>query len=1768
MFVRLKLLSYFSVATRGMSESEQGIETNEGTVATVATVAATLPTVAASIADSAPIDLNANVIENPEIEEAEEEEEEDASPQVKRDYDPMKVLELGDRILIDSEKYGLQWGTVYYRDNDLLRLKPDMGNKLIDFPRDYDEEEIIDKFQDDLGVKVSYIMKKRKHPDFVRQQDFQVDQSLVGIDANGKQTAYYKITKVSENKDYIKMFNLDDEDEEVKLRFNFSGIPQDAPFQVLRIVAPPGVDLKEEALKARTAAAEAVGVPIAVTTVEEERKEGEEGEEDQAVLAGDEFEIEDEGFIVVPQEDELKEVTASKRFIPENLQKADAINDFLNMFTPADRKNPRIIRSQRVLVETLHNMKRAITEYNSNGTIKGLKSPSASTLYELLTKADVPMGRAVLDIEKRLYTGDTDTSDTGDHQYYMEMDPAKSSSIAKSAFSSSVIQTSSGYTKQDNFYTDEQSAYEQERPWRSGKLEPTFDIRKDMQIFRKTVPDFDDSVLNGYEALPEVDRNPKKGELPRYPDIGTVPYGLETALTTTYRKGQKGQKTVLLEDEAAPLNYYLLFPQETAPFIGTKRSGSLALDMMRSKEPTKLLVDLLGDLTPIQEVNTATGIVLLKVEGGNLSANIPLTDYLEGLVLIGTGIGDLLIDLGNYGLNQLEFTTAIVNVLNAKITIYQGQLKTVLNEMRLAIPQIPPATPSPMLPIETTNILDAFLREGDNPLLINALKTFENQNPTLKLSDVARVAYLLKYFGDYWQVVIGKQVGLIAEERAKTMKSIQLERIEHDEIIKRNKANRGAPPQPNPCEHVARLVAIRRIKDEPERYAALTKFLAHYQGARREDNWITCNVCSKELLCVHERLLIKAFLNPLEKEVVFKELNLKFSGGIFQGYYICRSCGQPIQEIDYDTNLQFDEKGRPMIGRAVLQDKDALTAEDIERVLSLPLAKSDEYEFGDANQMAYYRVIRELAERVGIYMDRKNYKRVIKNLETMMNLYPNREAFVKSEKRRKAADDKYKMQEYDVVIAKTTILNAAILLLYQIQTHIPDLVPQYSLPGCDAGFGGYPLEENKESLQGLTYMACAIGSIQRDDVPWVTAQLYKQAKGGKKEDQIKGILRQMQGPLEDIKQNLLGLEGRLVEKRIWKTEQLGAKAATKTLQDIVPSSFLPELVLPTVAKAAAEPVTEGALDARAVAKAWIRNAHALAREYSKPVRGSPYMDITCCKTSVAIPGAFWQNKSDLSPVPLGTRSLNILQRAPAQQFHFEERIPEILVAEISKDLTYRLFLSVCYKGPRFGLPHEPGYTNLCHSCGFQFPAHPSIVDPDEAREAITKQKVDTSLETFQTLLTSVQNHNQVDPHSLGEPETWQTTMEAVRDLQHPPLADWSKLFRRTIRNLNELKAKETNTQENIAEVLGDLANAATEAANYVKSVFATKIEKRLLKVDEDLLDMMATLPWHNFIQVLETYFLKVGKNLLYQYDSDRLQFSNDKLASNTINDIKLALDIDNSILNAFKDEFFTRDKRLAQLKMMKFVLQLTDIVSFKNRLRPVYFVGGKDTFDYIQKCFFYGPLADLFNPDDIPFEDEDDAIRSALPEYRDVLDEEEAEEEEEQEEESVNPSKSSGKKGIAAISDTSIPLLVKIINFTIANFKKYQLRYNDDQLKQVLESRAEKEKQGMITAIGKMSDEERRIYKLQMKLGIGRFGVNVKKDIIGYSKDQVELEARLNKEAGIVTSLSGPDFGDEMANEGFEDEEGVEDEDQRILEQGYGDNEDYGEFANDEEPEY
>jgi hypothetical protein len=1647
-------------------------------------------------------------------------------------YDRNRVLELGDRVLIDYEEDTRVWGIVYYRDNELLRLRPDMpGNTLIDFPREYAVDDRIDRFQEDLNVRMSYILKKRDadHPDFVTQQNFQVGQTLAGILEEGKPGPTYIIRAVNTEEDWIDVQNTESEEEE-RINFRFCGIPLDLDIQILRIAAAKKAEGEAVAEGEAEGEAAKAATTVARLTVPEEG----EGAADEDALFEEDEDIVDGGYIYLPQQQVLKEAEASKKIIPENLQKADAINDFLNMLPATERKNPKQQRSVRILVELLHHMKRAITTYKPDGTVKGVNQPSASTLLELIEKAEVPMGRPVLDMEKRLFDMEDSKSDkkaypeSTRNSYFLEDDPMakKGSSVGPSPFSSAFIDTQGDEGTQVNYYMEKQIEYEKERPWKRGQGSgPEFPILHDTFVFRSNIPDLDSPSLEGL-VQPGSEAIASGDFADNFPQMGIVPYGIEVALATTYRKGPKSQKLILFSEESAPLNYYLLFPQIMASFLGSKRSGSLPLDAMRAKVALGNMLMILVALGPILDANPSNKIVPLKVEGGTLNANIPITDYLEGLELVGEGIGDLLIDLSNYGFNQLEFTPAIYTVLQKKILKTQAHLNRAINALRDSIPKIPDPLPSPMLPIETTPILDTLIRT--HAILVEGLNDFESQNPTLVSSDIARVAYFLKYYRDYWSVAIGQQPEFVDEERIRTIKTVDLERIQIEQTIASNNANKGVPPKPNTCEHVAKLVTIRKLKDENEKYLALTKFLAHYQGGEiRDDNWIPCNVCRQNLLCVHERLLIMAFLSPLEKEVLFKKLFLNFSGGVFQGFYICRCCGQPIQEIGLDTSIQFDKQGRPVSGQAALQTKGGITIEDIEKILVSPIANTDELEFKDPEQAAYYAILRELAERVGIYMPRDRYEDIIDSLTTLMGDIPNREKHAKREARYKKKNAAYKVRDYDAMVAKITICGAALYLLYEIQTHIPEYVPQYSLPGCDAGFGGYPLDENLESVQGLTYMACAIASIRKEEEPWSTANFFTYPKGGK-EGQIREILEYMAPVLQQIEASNITLERRLDEKRIWISQLVGKPILR--LKDTVPETFLPELVLPTVAEAAAEPIV--AMDARTLARAWIRNAHDLARRNSKPVRGSPFMDLTCCKIPIRAPGSFWASDADLSAMPLKGRQLTPLQRAPNQQVTFEPRSKEALVVEIPKGLTYRLFLKVCFKGDRIGMSHEPGVTNRCHSCGFQFPVHPKILDPDEAQTAIGQQGIDTSLETFETLLTTVREKNTVEPLFLGEPEEWRATLRSIRKMTWPPLDDWELSFGNMIERLRkrqkELKKGDTIPPGTIAEVLAEqegeevpLATAANAAKEAVEASF-TKIkftDPRAYEVKRVVLERMSALPWHNFIQVLETYFLRVGKNLLNKYNIESVKDSYDdkRLAKITLQNIVESFDRSNAVYAKYSTDF--QANTFARAKLAKYLAQITEIIQLKNRIRPSYFVGDKAVFKWIQMAFFYGPLAELFDSSIVPFEDLETVPGYILPVFE------------------TETTETTVKKGSAreSINDKSIKLLLKIINDCVNSFHQYQLSYNDDELKQVLEERAEREKQVMIGSMLRMSAEQKAIYKQQRALGLGQFGINVIKQVVNYDKEQTEKDTEIIKQAGLATSLA-PANEDEMENEGFEGE--------------------------------
>ena len=221
-------------------------------------------------------------------EESNEENEEESQEETQEEeINPLLFLELGDRVLIDSEEFGRTVGRIYYRDAELIRIMPDgTTNILLDFPRIFNEDEGIDKFDDDLGVSVSYVLEKAHFPSFVEQQDFHVGQQLETLSQSGERSETI-LTILSINPEEDKIVVQDQTGAEETIVFGFVGIPLDEDFKILRILKQPKLP--------EAAAAQEEAVPEAAAAIEAP-------EDEELVDEGEEFEIAYVGKVAVAKD--------------------------------------------------------------------------------------------------------------------------------------------------------------------------------------------------------------------------------------------------------------------------------------------------------------------------------------------------------------------------------------------------------------------------------------------------------------------------------------------------------------------------------------------------------------------------------------------------------------------------------------------------------------------------------------------------------------------------------------------------------------------------------------------------------------------------------------------------------------------------------------------------------------------------------------------------------------------------------------------------------------------------------------------------------------------------------------------------------------------------------------------------------------------------------------------------------------------------------------------------------------------------------------------------------------------------------------------------------------------------------------------------------------------------------------------------------------------------------------------------------------------------
>ena len=198
--------------------------------------------------------------------------------------------------------------------------------------------------------------------------------------------------------------------------------------------------------------------------------------------------------------------------------------------------------------------------------------------------------------------------------------------------------------------------------------------------------------------------------------------------------------------------------------------------------------------------------------------------------------------------------------------------------------------------------------------------------------------------------------------------------------------------------------------------------------------------------------------------------------------------------------------------------------------------------------------------------------------------------------------------------------------------------------------------------------------------------------------------------------------------------------------------------------------------------------------------------------------------------------------------------------------------------------------------------------------------------------------------------------------------------------------------------------------------------------------------WTNFIQILETYFIKPCQNICFNFTlSNPLSYKNDALAPEHMDKLKDMLKADRSINTTYSGlAENTAENALTKIHLNLFINKLSQIIAFRNRINPSSFIGRDITFKWFKEALLYGPLYTLFYP---PFHDSDPRVIPAM------------------------------------------------IGDTIRNYVKQRVTYDDDRVKLIIADSAEREKQAMITSIKNLSKNEKDLMNVNKALKLGRFAI-------------------------------------------------------------------------------
>ena len=1208
------------------------------------------------------------------------------------------VPELGDWVTIISDAYKTTSGRIIFRDGALIRIRPTQSsNTGVDFPLDPETG----LFQEALGVQEVLIHEKRKNPHFAIQLAVVEGEVLEFFSIDGTPIGEGVVMRIvaNDSEDGIIL----DNGKELNFQFIGSAPPNDIlrPRAAPENVAPPENNSSSNA-----------------ESVEEETEPEVFPELDYSTLPAA----------------LVEEIPTEERTFSDSVQREDMFVSLLVDVPLKKQRDPKVMQNLYRTTDLLLAMKNSVVVRDEAGAvIPGANSTSyvVDSLQDILDRnrsgdslrAFLP----VMAVKKVLYTDDKESFETEDTESRSDVGTLATVSASGNKFvEQSLDNAFVGYI---NSVLQTIQAY---IPASASRAR----IAYDMDVLRSQIPP--KPVIGFLEVPPTI--NAQKEPQSLYSDsLSTINNRYVRLLSASYlRNAKTGAMTVVAPADCGEVLQQII----------------LSSDMLRFRSPIRSSV-LLWDIGA-SEVSRGSRSLFYTTLMKNWSAQelydpetvLPLAEFLADRLPSATSFNDeqLTSVLDSFGLRNLEISTTafepILSVVKTGITKWNNQYAALMKAAKEARSTASVPAVSPLLGPDSALLTPATL---GSDIIKPVLGFLTKNDDLLKTYDFTVVNGLTtvanKTLGRYYYAVAGGVDAALVATVGDTYKA-EARRLERNTISSRDTANAfQAAPLINPCKHVKELEKIMNIRRDEDRMLLFEKFLNQFQAGQR-GNYIMCGNCGQDLICKHELLLLNEFLHPGRQQALHKALLLEFAGPVFEGAYICKSCGQKIQDLEYDTHLEFDDEGRPLIGRNVIG------AEEDEETTPMAVLREDVKEdipFTDDADIKLYFVARTLFERCGYAAPIETYRRVVRATQDYLKLrVPDRSTYEKVTSATVKGKKPATAASYDTFFANNQVGIIGAFVVLEIQTS--EVNVPFPAAGCEYSRAGFPLDGDDPAVAGrgaLMYVSCAIANIIRNDAPWNLTSWSPETQMPKRMNAAENAVRlslfsilcisngkTTPAPLTTVTDKYKELLRVAKEKEtsdvVKASEGDRLPPAFRPMSVPVDRSLLSEGSIQNVKKFQADTVTMpvATIGPFIQARGKQLNAQLMGQFYKESVasavvvENSPRSDSVCCFGRLADVGRVGCGVGSLGLANLSAElevqsaaAVTVARRDPAAPncgthiyvpWSAVTRIEDL--AELDSSGYYKLFLQYCYRGVRQGGIHEFNVSGVCRWCRYAMPA--------------------------------------------------------------------------------------------------------------------------------------------------------------------------------------------------------------------------------------------------------------------------------------------------------------------------------------------------------------------------------------------------------------------------------------------------------------------------------